>query len=53
MSFYVSHRFGGDDADPQLSSLTELLGELDEHADDGEHVRVSVVHESDWRSRPP
>ena len=48
MSFYVKHRFGGNDRDPPLSMLVDLVRELDEDPDDREHVSVSVVHESDW-----
>jgi hypothetical protein len=48
MSFYFSHRFGGDDRDPPLAELDALLAELDSYPDDHEHPNVSVVHESDW-----
>jgi hypothetical protein len=48
MSFYIRHRFGGNDRDPPLESIDELLRELDEDPDDHEHPSVSVVHESDW-----
>ncbi len=48
MSFYISHRFGGDDPDPPPGALADLLAELDEDPDDEEHVSVSVVHESHW-----
>jgi hypothetical protein len=48
MSFYVRHRFGGNDRDPPLSALVDLLRELNEDPEDREHVSVSVVHESGW-----
>lgn len=48
MSFFVSHRMGGDDQDPPLDSLEQLLDELDEDPHDGEHRNVAVIHESDW-----
>jgi hypothetical protein len=48
VSFYVRHRFGGNDRDVPLESLDELLREVDEDPFDAEHTSVSVVHESDW-----
>jgi hypothetical protein len=48
MSFYISHRFGGNDRDPPLDALADLLDELDEDPGDVEHTSVTVVHESDW-----
>jgi len=48
MSFYVRHRFGGNDRDPSLETLDELLRELDHNPNDREHPSISVVHESDW-----
>jgi hypothetical protein len=48
MSFYTRHRFGGNDRDPPLDAIAELLTELDEDPSDVEHDSVSVVHESDW-----
>jgi hypothetical protein len=48
MSFYIRHRFGGDDRDPPPEALDALLAELDEDPDDTEHPDVGVVHESDW-----
>jgi hypothetical protein len=48
MSFYVRHRFGGNDRDPPLESLDELLLELDQDPEDDEHASVSVVHETAW-----
>ena len=48
VSFFVRHRYGGDDRDPPLESLGALLDEVDEDPSDPEHISVSVVHESDW-----
>ena len=48
MSFFISHRWGGDDRDPPLGVIPALLAELDDHADDVEHGSVSVTHESEW-----
>ena len=48
MSFFVSHRMGGDDRDPPFAALNELLDEVEEDPDDIEHFSIAVVHESDW-----
>jgi hypothetical protein len=48
VSFFISHRFGGDDRDPPLAALDALLYEVEEDPTDVEHVGVSVVHESGW-----
>ena len=48
MSFYVRHRYGGNDSDVPLAALKDLLDEVDEDSSDVEHQSVSVVHESDW-----
>jgi hypothetical protein len=48
MTFHVTHRYGAMTSDPPLSSLPELLRELDDRPDDTEHDSVSVSHESEW-----
>jgi hypothetical protein len=48
MSFFVSHRMGGDDRDPPLSSFEALLDEVHEDPSNIEHFAVSVTHEDDW-----
>jgi hypothetical protein len=48
VSFYVRHRYGGNDRDPPFESFGALLDEVDEDPSDQEHFSVSVVHESDW-----
>jgi len=48
VAFYISHRYGDDNADPPLAPLSASLGEVDEDPNDQEHVGVAVVHESGW-----
>ena len=48
MAFHVTHRYGGMDSAPPLSSLPSLLRELDDRPEDTEHGSVSVSHESEW-----
>lgn len=49
MSFFVHHRFHGDDErDPSPAIFPLLLDELDEDPDDEEHLSVGVIHESEW-----
>ena len=48
MSFFISHRWGGDDRDPPPGAIPALLAELDDHPEDVEHGSISVIHESEW-----
>jgi hypothetical protein len=48
MSFFVRHRYGGDEPDPPFVAFGDLLDEVDEDPTDIEHVGVAVVHESEW-----
>ena len=48
VSFYITHRYGGDDRDVPLEALDGLIAELHDDPSDVEHPSVSVVHESDW-----
>jgi hypothetical protein len=48
MSFFISHRYGGDDRDPPRSALDALLDEVEEDPSNHEHVGVAVTHESGW-----
>lgn len=48
MSYYVRHRFGGNDSNPPLEALDDLVRERDDDREDLEHPSVSVVHDSDW-----
>jgi hypothetical protein len=48
MSYTVTHRYGRDVRDPPLSTLPELLVELDSRTEDIEHTDVSLRHESGW-----
>jgi hypothetical protein len=51
VTFHISHRYGGDDANPPLGALSTLLDEVDEDRTDHEHLGVGVVHESGWAIR--
>lgn len=46
MGFHVTTRWGGDEANPNVERLREVLAELD--AEDDEHPCVSLTHESEW-----
>jgi hypothetical protein len=48
MSYHVTHRDGEMESDPPLSSLGDLLHELDERPQDTEHGSVALSHESEW-----
>jgi hypothetical protein len=48
MSYIVRRRYGRTVRDPPLSTLPELLVELDSRPEDIEHCDVSLTHESDW-----
>jgi hypothetical protein len=48
MAFHVRHRYGGNDSNPPLESLDELLDEVEADPSDHDHVGVGVVHESGW-----
>ena len=48
MTFHITHRYGAMESDPPLSSLPDLLRELDNRPDDTEHGDVAVSHESGW-----
>lgn len=48
MGFFVTHRYGAEESNPLLSSLPQLLRELDDRIEDTEHGSVSVTHESEW-----
>jgi hypothetical protein len=46
MAFHIRTRWGGDERDPSVERMREILSELD--ADDIEHQSVSLAHESEW-----
>jgi hypothetical protein len=46
LSDFVTTRWRGDEREPTLARLREILSELD--ADDIEHPGVSLTHESEW-----
>jgi hypothetical protein len=46
VAFHVSTRWGGDEPEPTVSRMREVLAELD--ADDIEHQSVSLTPESEW-----
>ena len=48
MSYFVYHRSGACERDPDISAFPSLLDELDERPEDVEHASVSVIHESEW-----
>jgi len=48
MSFFVYHRGGAAERDPQPTVFPLLLDELEDRSDDEEHTSVSVIHESEW-----
>jgi hypothetical protein len=48
LSFSVTHRDGSLERSPSLSSLPNLLRELEEYPEDLEHGSVAVTHESEW-----
>ncbi len=48
MAFHITHRYGGIETNPPLSSLAALLRELDDHAEETEHADVAVSHDSEW-----
>jgi hypothetical protein len=48
MGFFARHRYGSNDGNPALSTLDDLLSEVDEDPSDTEHVGVGVVHDSEW-----
>jgi hypothetical protein len=48
MAFHITHRYGAMESDPPLSSLHDLLRELDDQPEDTEHGDVAVSHDSEW-----
>lgn len=46
MGFHATTRWGGDEPEPTVERLREILGQLD--AEDDEHSSVSLTHESEW-----
>lgn len=48
MSFFVYHRNGVCERDPDPSLFPALLDELENRLRDEEHTSVSVIHESEW-----
>jgi hypothetical protein len=46
MTFHVTTRWGGDEIEPTVARMREVLAQLD--ADDSEHCSVSLTHESEW-----
>lgn len=46
MGFFASTRWGGDEREPTVERLREILGQLD--AEDDVHPSVSLTHESEW-----
>jgi len=48
MSFFVYHRYGSAEPNPDLSVLPLLLDELNERPEDTEHGQVSLTHDTEW-----
>ncbi len=46
MGFFTTTRWGGDEREPTVERLREILGQLD--VEDDEHPWVSLTHESEW-----
>src|SRR4029078_8456855 len=46
MSFWIAHRYRGDERDPSLDLLSALYDEL--QTEDEEHPSVALCHESEW-----
>jgi len=46
VAFHVSTRWGGDESEPTVERMREVLAEL--NAEDIEHQSVSLTHESEW-----
>jgi hypothetical protein len=46
MTFHVSTRWHGDEENPTVERLRDVIGELG--AEDEEHCSVSLVHETEW-----
>jgi hypothetical protein len=46
MSYRITHRVGGDERDPPLAMLHDLIDELAEDEGDAEHGSVAVKYES-------
>jgi hypothetical protein len=46
MGFLATTRWGGDEREPAVERLREILGQLD--VEDDEHPLVSLTHESEW-----
>jgi hypothetical protein len=46
MGFHATSRWGGDETEPTVERLREILGQLD--AEDDEHTSVSLTHQSEW-----
>ncbi|WP_435021896.1 hypothetical protein TA3x_002617 [Tundrisphaera sp. TA3] len=46
LGFFARTRWGGDEREPSVERLQEILSQLD--AEDDEHTSVSLSHESEW-----
>lgn len=46
MGFHATTRWGGDESEPTVERLREILGQLD--AEDDEHPSISLTHDSEW-----
>lgn len=46
MGFRATTRWGGDETEPTVERLREILAQLD--AEDEEHHSVSLTHETEW-----
>lgn len=46
MAFHLSARWGGDEREPTVDRMREVLMQLD--VEDIEHPSVSLTHESEW-----
>jgi hypothetical protein len=48
MSFSARGRWGGDESNPPVERLREILQELDIEPEDDEHPDVGLKHETEW-----
>ena len=48
MAFHARGRWGGDERNPPVERLRELLQELDIEIEDIEHPDVALTHETEW-----
>ena len=46
MAFHLTTRWGGDEREPTIDRMREVLAQLD--VEDDEHPDVALTHESEW-----